>query len=161
MAALSNAEVAAIYRDYGHLLLRRSRVILRDDALAEDALQEALIKVMRYGENLQAAHSPLRWLYRVVDRCCFDLLARRKGGPDLPRTPPDPAGPHPAVQLEERDAVMRLLHRLTAEERTIAVLAWVDGLSQQQIADEVRCSRVTVNKKLQKIRGRAAKVLNR
>jgi RNA polymerase sigma-70 factor (ECF subfamily) len=160
MAALSNAEVAAIYRSYGHLLLCRSRIILRDDALAEDALQETLIKVMRYGDNFHAAHSRLRWLYRVVDRCCFDLLSRRKEGP-AGHPPPDPVGPHPSIRLEERDAVMRLLHRLSAEERAIAVLAWVDGLSQQQIADEVRLSRVTINKKLQKIRGRAAKGLER
>ena len=38
---LSPAELAAIYTLYGHLMQRRARVLLRNDAQADDALQEA------------------------------------------------------------------------------------------------------------------------
>ena len=58
-SGLNNAEVADVYRQYGHLLLRRCRLITRDDALAEDALQEAFVRVMRYGRGLHEARSKL------------------------------------------------------------------------------------------------------
>src|SRR5690242_10060674 len=77
-APLSNLEVGEIYRKYGHLVLRRCEVVTRQPALAQDALQEVFVKVMRYGSELRTAEAPLRWLYRVADRCCFDLLSRTK-----------------------------------------------------------------------------------
>ena len=77
-AALRTEEVSALYAKYGFFLLRRCRTILRDAALADDALQEAFVKVMRGGAAIREADEPLRWLYRVVDRACFDALRDRK-----------------------------------------------------------------------------------
>lgn len=161
-AGLDNAAIAALYERYGYLVARRCRLILRDDGLAEDAVQETFVRVLRYGGSLAGAESPLRWLYRTADRCCFDLLARRRevavrgagrdgaGGPD-----PEPGSAHPSGRLEARDAVLALLRRLGARDRTIAVLAFVDGLPQERIAAEIGTSRVTVNKRLGRIRRRA------
>jgi RNA polymerase sigma factor (sigma-70 family) len=72
-------------------------------------------------------------------------------------TPSDEEGAsvHPAVQIELRDAVQRLLGTLDEQEMRIAVLLVLDGLSQGEIAEEVGVSRVTVNKKVQTIRSRA------
>jgi RNA polymerase sigma factor (sigma-70 family) len=151
---LTNQEVAEVYRDYGHLLLRRCRLLLRDPGLAEDALQEAFIKVMRYGAELRRVEARLRWLYRVVDRCCFDLMKRRGRLAEVD-APVELIGPHPAIQLELRDAALRLLHRLGDRDRTLAVMAFVDGMSQEAIAGETGWSRQTVNKRLQAIRKRA------
>lgn len=153
-SGLSNAEVAEVYREYGHLLLRRCQVVLRDKSLGEDAFQEAIIKLMRYGAELHNAESELRWLYRVADRCCFDLLKKSRRVGELV-DPPEPSTPHPAIQMEVRDAALRFLYRLNEKERTITVLAFVDGLSQEEIAKETGYSRRTVNKKLRAIRKHA------
>lgn len=151
---LSNAEVSQVYRTYGHLILRRCRVVLRDDALADDALQEVFVKVMRYGTELRTVEKKLRWLYRVSDRVCFDLIAKRKRQPD-PREIPDLPTPPPGPPIEARDAVLRFLDRLKGKDLQIAVLAWVDGMSQGEIADETGWSRQTINKKMKRIRDRA------
>ena len=74
---MTEEEVADAYRRYGSLVLRRCRRILRDDAAGEDALQEVFVRLMRYGDAFHQAESKVLWLYRVADRCCFDLLARR------------------------------------------------------------------------------------
>lgn len=150
---LDNAAVAALYERYGYLVERRCRLILRDDGLAEDAVQETFVRVLRYGDSLRDADSPLHWLYRAADRCCFDLLARRR--PHVVGETPDGGGAHPSGRLEARDAVLALLGRLDDRDRAIAVLAFVDGLPQERIAAEVGMSRVTVNKRLGRIRDRA------
>ena len=157
---LSNAEVAEVYERYGHLVLRRCRVVTRSDALADDALQEVFVKVMRYGASLREADSPLRWLYRAADRCCFDLLGKRKRRAEVAEVRERP-GQHPDEQLAARDAVMTLLGKLGDVERRLAVMAWVDGMSQGQIAEETGWSRQTINKKLQRIRQRADVVVRR
>lgn len=155
-AGLTNAEVAEVYRTYGHLLLRRCRVILRHDTLAEDALQEVFVRVMRYGQGLATADSRLRWLYRVADNCCYDLLKRQKRRlEEPPERAANAAGPDPGPGIEIRDAVLGFLHRLGPKDQPVAVLAFVDEMTQGEIAAELGLSRPTVNKRLQRIRARA------
>jgi DNA-directed RNA polymerase specialized sigma24 family protein len=52
------------YRQYGFLVLRRCRRILRDEAAGEDALQEVFVRLMRYGRAFQKAESKVLWLSR-------------------------------------------------------------------------------------------------
>jgi RNA polymerase sigma factor (sigma-70 family) len=109
---------------------------------------------MRGGGAVRMADEPLRWLYRVVDRCCFDALRKQRRSVEKPGDD-EGASVHPGVQIELRDAVLRLLGTLDEQEMRIAALLFLDGLSQGEIADEVGVSRVTVNKKVQAIRARA------
>ncbi len=152
---LTPEEVAAIYEQYGAFMHRRCRRILRDDALADDALQEAFVNLIRYGAQFRAAEAKLRWLYRLSDRCCFGQLNRRKKvaerelGGELPEVSGQPA------PLEARDRVMRILGRLTEMEQKLAVLAYVDEFSQGEIGNETGWSRQTINKKLKAIRDKA------
>lgn len=152
---LSPAELAAVYAQYAHLMRRRARILLRSEALADDALQEAFVKLLRYGADFRRAEAPLRWLYRVVDRACFDQLARVKSRAETDEMPPELGVAPGALRVDERDVVMRFLGHLGEEDRTIAVLAFVDGLSQGEIAEETGVSRQTVNKKVQAIRQRS------
>jgi RNA polymerase sigma-70 factor (ECF subfamily) len=154
------ADVSALYAKYGFFLRRRCRTILRNDAQAEDALQEAFVKVLRSGNALATVDEPLRWLYRIVDRCCFDVLRKRRGSVE---SSSDDEGetPHPGAAIEMRDAVLRLFHTLDETDMQIALLLFVDGLSQGEVAEEVGLSRVTVNKRVQAIRARASEWLGR
>jgi RNA polymerase sigma-70 factor (ECF subfamily) len=160
-AASAHAELSALYAKYGFFLRRRCRTILRDDALADDVLQEAFVKVMRNSEGLRGVNEPLRWLYRVVDRCCFDALRQRRRSVESPSEGAGEATPHPGVDIELRDAVLRLLAALDEDEMRIALLLFVDGMSQGEIAEEVGVSRVTINKRVQVIRARAEAWLGR
>jgi RNA polymerase sigma-70 factor (ECF subfamily) len=152
--------VSALYARYGVLLRRRCRTILRDEALAEDALQEAFVKVLRSEGGLAGVEEPLRWLYRVVDRCCFDALRRRRRSIESPGEE-DGGGVHPGVEIELRDAAMRLLSTFSEDEMQITLMLFVDGMAQGEIAEEMGVSRVTVNKKIQAIRARASAWLGR
>jgi RNA polymerase sigma factor (sigma-70 family) len=158
---LTSDEAARLYHQYGYFLLRRCRTILRDPAAAEDAVQQAFEKVLRAGGAVRHADQPLRWLYRVVDRCCFDLLRRRRRSPESAADEPGGATCHPDVVLEARDAALKLLATMSDEEMAIAVLLFVDGMSQGEIAAEVGLSRVTVNKRVQRLRARAERALGR
>lgn len=158
---MSRDEVAALYRRYGFLLLRRCRLILRDEAAANDALQETFVKLMVHGATMQDTEQPLRWLSRVADRCCFDSMRKnRRLRLASPLTAiDDEIGAHPNVDPAVRNAVLSLLGRFTEDEQRIAVMAFVDGMSQSEIADEVGTSRVTINKRVQTIKERARRIM--
>lgn len=134
-------------------------MLLRDEALADDALHEAFMNVLRHHERFLGADEPLRFLYRTVDNACFDQLRKRRRRREEGALDLEPATAHPGIDIELRNAIVGLLAELGDEERLIAVCAFVDGMSQGDIATEVGLSRVTVNKKIGTIRERARVLL--
>ena len=144
-----------MYRRYGTLLERRCRLLLRDPALAEDACQDLLALLLRRGDPLREATSPYRWLVRAAERTSLDLLRKRKRVRDaLPLDDVDVLGPAPGVDVEARRSVLEALEQLDSEQQSLAIMLFVDGMSQQAAADELGVSRVTVNKRAQEIRER-------
>src|SRR6185369_7284441 len=116
---------------------------------------EAFLKIMKHGGAYLAAESRLRWLYRVVDNCCYDGFARRREAPVTPDELEERAGaPEQRAESFARVDVQRAFGRLRDSERAVAVLAFVGGMDQGQIARELGSSRQTVNKKLGSIRER-------
>jgi RNA polymerase sigma factor (sigma-70 family) len=147
--------VSALYQRYGALLSRRCRLLLRDASLAEDAVQELLAVLLRRGEGLREATSPYRWLCRAADRTCLDLLRRgRHVRMALPLDEVDPIGPAPGIDAEARWSALESLSSLDSAEQTLAIMLFVDGLTQGEAAAELGVSRVTVNKRAQDIRAR-------
>jgi RNA polymerase sigma factor (sigma-70 family) len=154
--ALTPQEASFLYDRYGFFLLRRCRTILREPSAADDAFQQVFEKLLRSGGGVRHADQPLRWLYRVVDRCCFDILRKRRRRLESQVDVEKAAEmTHAAIDIELRDAVIDMLSAMDEKERQIAVLLFVDGMSQGEIAEELGVSRVTVNKRVQALRARA------
>jgi len=150
---LTAAEVSDVYQRYGALLSRRCRLLLRDPAQADDAVQELISVLLRRGEGLRAAESPYRWLCRAADRTCIDLLRRGKHlrtAIDIDDL--DHVGVAPGIDPEARCAVVESLARLDEDQQSLAIMLFVDGLTQGEAAVELGVSRVTVNKRAQEIR---------
>jgi RNA polymerase sigma-70 factor (ECF subfamily) len=161
VAGLTGAEVTDLYRRYGYFVRRRCALLVRDPQMADDAMHEAFIRLLTSGAPLRDATSPLAWIHRVVDQCCFDQLRRGKRlrGAEPLTGENDPAGAHPGVAIEIRDAVLGFLRALDDREQRIAVMVFVDGMTQGDVATEVGLSRITVNKIVQTLRDRAERTL--
>ncbi|MBN2495051.1 MAG: sigma-70 family RNA polymerase sigma factor [Deltaproteobacteria bacterium] len=147
----------AAYERYGHLVLRRCRFILRDEQLAEDALHEVFVKVMKYGESLLDADAPVRWLYRVAERVCFDQLKKRPAKQEVEMIEQDTAGrgADPAAEVSDRELLVKFLDHFDKKTRRLVLLYHLDGYSQDQIARETGWSRQTVHKKLARVHEKA------
>jgi RNA polymerase sigma-70 factor (ECF subfamily) len=153
---MTDDELADAYRRFGSLVLRRCRRILRDEAGAHDVVQDVFVRLWRYGDNFRAAESKVAWLYRVADRCCFDRLARVQepaGAEDIPGF--RIGASNPASYIEDREVVMRFLARFDDRVKMVAVMHYLDEMSQEEIAHATGWSRQTVFKKLLFLRQRA------
>src|SRR6187402_3979439 len=113
--------------------------ILRDNVLAEDALQGALISVWR---QLPALRDPDRfeaWVRKVVVHACYAEARRRRSWAANVRVLPidGPAGPDDIVSIDDRDALDRAFRRLTIEQRAVFVLHHHQGLPLVEIAESL------------------------
>jgi RNA polymerase sigma-70 factor, ECF subfamily len=111
-------------------------LILGDASLAEDAVQEALVRAWR---DLPGLHDPDRfdaWLHRILVRACYDEVRRsRRGRATIPAVVTDMTIDDPAGGLADRDQIERGFRRLRPEHRAAIVLQFYLGLSTREAAD--------------------------
>jgi RNA polymerase sigma-70 factor, ECF subfamily len=110
--------------------------ILHDRTLAEDAVQETLIRAW---QNIRKLRDPNRlepWLHRVLVRACL-YTARKVRTPSSPLGGLDWKDSRIGIEAEvaERDVVDRGMRRLSADQRSVLVLRYYLDLSVPQIAD--------------------------
>lgn len=147
-------DVEALYITYGPMVLRRCRHLLKDEELAADAMQETFVKLLVAQERLEDT-APSSLLYRTATHVCLNRLrsARRR-----PETLDDELLQRiaQAPEIEERSIAGRLLDTLFSRERestrTIAVLHLLDGLTLEEVAEEVGLSVSGVRKRLRGLR---------
>lgn len=111
--------------------------ILRDNDLAEDALQGALITVWRQLPTLRDPDRFEAWVRRVLVNACYAEARRRRAWAANVRVLPvdGPAAPDGIVSIDDRDALDRAFRRLTVEQRAVFVLHHHVGLPLVEIAD--------------------------
>jgi RNA polymerase sigma-70 factor, ECF subfamily len=111
--------------------------ILRDNGLAEDALQGALITVWRQLPTLRDPDRFEAWVRRLLVHACYAEARRRRTWAANVRVLPvdGPAGPDGFVTIDDRDALDRAFRRLTVEQRAVFVLHHHVGLPLTEIAE--------------------------
>lgn len=149
---MSTDELTRWYESYGALVHRRCRTLMGNDADANDALQETFMRAHRHRRD--DVKQPLPWLYAIATRICFDLLAsRRRAAPMtsrlLTRLKDLWAGADAgAASVEDKLCLGSALVTLDDTTREMALLHWLDGLTQEEVAQQTGYSRKTVGVKL-------------
>ncbi len=125
--------------------------LLRDVASAEDAVHEVFIRVGRYTGSWPAAGEIRPWLFRIATNYCLNELRSRgvrgRAPPQLLLPPGDPQ-----ESMAARHDALRLLERLPPRARSVALLTYVDGMLQHEVAEALGVSRRTVVSYLTRVR---------
>jgi RNA polymerase sigma-70 factor (ECF subfamily) len=119
----------------GDRLYAVARLILRDSDVAEDAVQEALIRAWR---QLPSLHDPDRfdaWLHRLVINACADQgrQLRRWANQVRPLSVEPSIADHTGA-VADREQLERGFERLRPEQRAAIVLHFYSGFSAAEIA---------------------------
>jgi RNA polymerase sigma-70 factor, ECF subfamily len=114
--------------------------ILRDQYLAEDALQQALIAMWNGLPQLRDPDRFDAWTYRLIVRAATAESRRTKRIPTTTLLADDVEPSRSADEIRavaDRDALERGFSRITPEQRAVLVLQHYAGLSQAEIADVI------------------------
>lgn len=111
--------------------------ILRDEAGAQDCLQEAFISVWRQAASYQSERAaPMTWLTTIVRNRAIDLLRKlpQGGYKPEPESMPVPAQ-GPVDMTIDRLAIMKCLAELNPEQRDCVLQAYYAGLTHPELAE--------------------------
>lgn len=146
----SEEAFALLARAHGDRLFAIGQRILRDAALAEDALQQALLQGWRQLPNLRDPDRFQSWLTRLlVNECYAELRRRRRRTVPVRVLPVDVAvSKDEILSVGDRDAIDRAFARLSPEQRAVLVLQYFIGLVPAEIADELGVPLGTVRSRL-------------
>lgn len=121
--------------------------ILRRRAVAEEALQDVMVKIWERADQYVAYRGrAMAWITAIARYRAIDLLRRQQATPaaSLDDAPADALVDMSAADFVDtttsnrlRKALSDCFGRLTDEQRRCLELAYVDGYSQDQIASEI------------------------
>jgi RNA polymerase sigma factor (sigma-70 family) len=142
IARSDEGALAELYRRFGRLAYGLAFRILRDDALAQDAVQEAFLGVWRAAGRFAAERSkPSTWLLTLVHRRAVDLVRReerRRAEPLQAESEPADAATGDEAELAARRQVIReALRKLPPEQREAIELAYYGGYTQSELAERL------------------------
>jgi RNA polymerase sigma-70 factor (ECF subfamily) len=145
--------LAALYDRYGRQAYALAVRILRDPALAEDAVQDAFLTAWRTATAFDPARGKAAtWLLTIVHRRAVDVVRREeRRRADPIENAPIPSGDatdEEAGVREQRRAVQAALDVLTPSEREAIELAYYGGLSQSAVAERLGVPLGTVKSRM-------------
>ena len=150
------AAFATLYEQTSAHLLGVVLRIQRDRAQAEDILQEVYVNVWRAAQSFDAAQSqPLTWLSSIARNRAIDSLRRTQTQPQFRSTISSTAdeeetdvydtvadsAPGPLDLLSRASdarALSSCMQGLSAQQRQSVALAFFDGLSHAEVAEQMR-----------------------
>ena len=142
---------------------RTAYLITRNPADAEEAVQEAFLRVWRFRGSLPDGQGIQPWVYRVLVNTCYSQLRKeiprreRRAGEDALHTRAAPDSPEAeATASSTADAVIDALADLPEHLRVPTVLRYWTGLSEKEIATAIRRRPGTVKSRLHEARRRLA-----
>jgi RNA polymerase sigma-70 factor (sigma-E family) len=138
--------VTAIYSEHYRSLVRLAAFLVRDNATAEEVVQDSFVAMHGAWRRLRDTDKALSYLRQsVVNRSRSVLRHRMVVDKNTPKPPPDmPSAEHGAIIQLERSAVVAALRALPERQREALVLRYYGDLSEAQIASVMGISRGAV-----------------
>jgi RNA polymerase sigma-70 factor (ECF subfamily) len=142
-----------------------ARYLVRDEHDAEDLVQDAYLRALRYFASYRGGDERA-WLLTIVRRTCYTWLKRHRGRPA-----PAPfdetehsveTGPNPETKVMDgalRELLSRAVDDLPVEFREVVVLRDVQDLSYKEIARILGIPLGTVMSRLARARRRLQSAL--
>lgn len=159
-----------LMRRYNQRVYRTARAILRDDAEAEDVMQEAYVRAYAHLDQFEGRASFATWLTRIAVHEALARARRRGRHASLDEETmteeqsaalPQP-GPGPEEQLagrELRSVLERAIDGLAPAYRSVFMLREVEGLTTSEAAACLEVSEEVVKTRLHRARGQLRRTI--
>ena len=149
--------------------------IVRQRNDVEDIAQQVFTKIYFSMRNFDFRSSLITWVYKITVNECFDYLRKKKvrklvyesdmSEDEVRRVENSENGNGRAVRadttLARRDYVVKLLERVSGEERDLLILKEVEGYSVEEMASRLKMNENTIKVKLFRARQKLVKASQR
>ena len=141
-AASDGAAFRLLYERKAPWLYAIALRITRQPALASDAVHDALLQVWRHSARFDPERgSPEAWLVSLVRYRALDIARRQMRetpGLDLPETADtDPDALSRLLTSDDSQSLKHCLQQIEAPRRSLVLLAFIEGLTQSEVAARV------------------------
>lgn len=145
------AGFAGLYERHYEAVFRSALRVTGSPADAEDVLQTVFLRVLSGSEQDDAARRPAAYFRRAAVNAAVDLLRRRTVHAE---TAYDDSASHAAVEpaLLLKEQLRRAIATLDTDDATLFLLRYVEGLSNQELADLFQLEKNNVAVRLHRIR---------
>ena len=166
---MKSSELSELYLQYGHIVLRVCKEILRNESDAQDAMQETFLKFWRYFEKLRNKKELLGNLKRTAVSCSIDLLrSKKRQGKyqeawfDLRELTNAENAVKKQKEFFDKEIVSLLFRAVRVDQSTLemAYLYYMEDMTLEEVAAHCKFSRRAVGMKLERFRQQALKYCN-
>lgn len=147
----SQAAFRELFTRYHRPLLRLALALTGRLADAEDLVQETLLSAYQRFHTFEGRSSVYTWMRRILINAASNAARARRVrmSEPLPADEIGPsAGPSPGAVIERKLDIHAMLATLSPEFRQVLVLRELEGLSYQEIAQELSLPQGTVESRL-------------
>ena len=144
------------YINYGPMVLRRCRQLLKNEEKALDAMQEVFTKLLLHRERLKNLY-PSSLLFRISTNVCLNMIRvqhRHQSIHDENILTKIALYDESENRLIIKDILERIFKKEKKSTREIAVMHFVDGMTLKEVAAEVGLSLSGVRKRIEGLRKR-------
>jgi RNA polymerase sigma-70 factor (ECF subfamily) len=149
--------------------------ILRNRNDAEDIAQQVFAKIYFSIKNFDFRSSLLTWIYKITVNECYDYLRKKRvrklvyesdfsSEDSLRMENSEPAtdrGPGVDQRLAQHDLILKLLSKISEEDRSLILLKEVEGHSVEELASMTGMNENTIKVKLFRARQKLVKAAQR
>jgi RNA polymerase sigma-70 factor (ECF subfamily) len=159
--------LAALVDQYAATLYRVAFSVLRNSSDAEDAVQEAFLRVLRHRDTLGEIRDHRVWLIRIVWNVVLDRKRRAKTRPEtddvseLARVLPAAglSAEQTAAAAQYHAQVLACVDQLPTKEREVLMLSAFEELSSVEISSVLGITESSVRSRLFRARNLMAELL--
>jgi len=155
MKTLSMDDFDTLYRQFGPMVLRRCRFLLKNEEKALDAMQDVFVRLIERKEKISEVCSSL--LYTMATNICLNKIRADKlrSGPEfdvIAELVEDSSSSLDEEKIETSILLDCIFSERDSKDRQIAILHYVDGFTLEETAEKMKMSVSGVRKRLNKLR---------
>ncbi|MEI8022330.1 MAG: sigma-70 family RNA polymerase sigma factor, partial [Schlesneria sp.] len=164
MAQWTSSEFEAYVKESASRLLATIRRILRNDADAEDALQETYLAAWRAQDRFDRKSTMNTWVHRIAINTALNKLRKTRpisieAEPDLEAIEHHSSG-RQIDDMALREVVWGAIDQLPDDQRVVLVLRDVEQMSSEEVADRLGLAPAAVRQRLHRARKYVAEILS-
>lgn len=149
--------IEVIYLRYKNLMLNRAYEILRDKALAEDAVHDAFMRIIRNTDKLGSADSPRTKGYVVIvtENVAKTMYTKSHKQNVVELDEAEPAKENVAAQVEGKLTAQLVAQKIASmpdKYREVMLLKYLHNMSDKEISSSLKISQSAARKRIERAR---------